>query len=97
MVLVIFVLDSSQRFAVVVLHDSRSSPIGGSQCSSLLFLAEVRFASVCASLRVLKLFCSFLDNAIDDVLRRSNPVVKLIILHTVDEPFLSCTFTWNIP
>lgn len=70
-----------------------NSPISGSPCSDLPLMAEVRFAFVLASPRLLKLFRPCLDSEMpfSKSLRRSGPVVVIANPNTVGELFLLCT------
>lgn len=77
----------------------QSSSISGPRRRSLLCVMTVRFSFVLASPRVLRLFRSFFDSNVSfaHVPRISGPIVCIVNLYSVHEPFSSRSFVRNSP
>ena len=60
-------------------------------------VCAVRFPFICASPRILKLLRSFLDSKVPftHVLCRCDPIVGIVDLYIVDEPFTLRSFPWS--
>ena len=62
-------------------------------------MTAVRFSFIRASPRILKLLCSFFDSKVPfiHVLCRCDPIVGIVDLYIVDEPFTLRSFPWHSP